>query len=292
MDIGQLQAVEAVIAAGSFTAAARRQHLTQPALWARVRGLEEELGIRFFERRGRGVVPTAACVQLRPQLRALLDQVGNVAAAAEDVREGRGMPARIGCAQYHVPHFLAGCIEELLTKHPRAPFPRIVPVTSATAAASLKNDEVDLLVSARQAESAWEGFVLYPLFIAVVGRGVPKGPFDIRNLRGRRIVTLPRDSAVRTVLEDAAAFPLDIVHEDRDTSTLLSLAERGLATAVIVSEALLAEQVARAGRLAVGRRVISTELWLQWRSEEALSPSARVLRDVIRGRVGRRRVQP
>jgi DNA-binding transcriptional LysR family regulator len=52
---------------GSFTAAAVRLHTTQPAISARVRDLEGILGIRIFQRRGRGV-------ELTIEGRALLDK--------------------------------------------------------------------------------------------------------------------------------------------------------------------------------------------------------------------------
>jgi DNA-binding transcriptional LysR family regulator len=291
MDLPQLEALEAVLATGSFTAAARRRHLTQPALWARVKGLEEELGVKLFARHGRGVLPTAACLQLRPRMRALLDDAESIEALARDVREGRGMPARIGCAQYHVPHFLAGCITRLFKENPKSPFPQIFAITHDTAASSLQSGALDLLVSLRASEGVFDGFALYPVFLAVLGRGIAHGPCDVRKLTGRRIVTMPRDSAVRTTLEQAcgaAGVHLDIVHEDRDARSLVALAGTGHATAVVVSEGLNTPELARAGRLAVGRRVLSGELWLQWRSEEALSPSARALRDIMRAQARRR----
>lgn len=285
MDLPQLESLEAVIDSGSFTAAAHRLHLTQPALWARVKGLEDDFGVRLFERRGRGVVPTAACLQLRPRIRALLDDARSLSSIAADIREGRGLPAKIGCAQYHVPHFLAGCIAKLLRQHPGSPFPQVVPVSHATAAPTLARGDVDLLVSLRVTDAAWDGFRLYPVFIAVVGRGIPPGPFDLRDLEGRNVATFPRDSAVRSAIEQACAAAgvhLAVVYEDRDARSLLALAAEGVATAVVVSEALSARELSRAGRAAAGKRVLSNELWLQWRSEESLSPSARALRDIMR----------
>jgi len=289
MDLRQLEALDAVIETGSFTAAAKARHLTQPALWAQVRGLEDELGVPLFERSGRGVVPTRACLLLRPRVRAALDSAQSVAAFAGEIRAGRATPARIGCAQYHVPHFLADCIADLQAGDPKAPFPVIVPVTSTTASPALADGVIDLVVHARDGRM-WEGFPLYDVFVAVVGPRVATGPFDVRKLAGRRIVTLPRDSAVRTALEDTcreAGVELEIVHEDRDAPSLLALAARGLATAVVISEALGPADLERVGRLVDGKRALGAALWLQWRSEASLPPSARALRDCIRERAAR-----
>src|SRR4051812_49948020 len=60
MTFQQLQYVLAAFEHGSFSAAAQALHLAQPSLSEQVRRLEAELGIKLFERVGRGLVPTEA----------------------------------------------------------------------------------------------------------------------------------------------------------------------------------------------------------------------------------------
>ena len=48
--------LEALAADGTLTAAARRLHVGQPALSQRLTGLEDRLGVRLFERKGRALV--------------------------------------------------------------------------------------------------------------------------------------------------------------------------------------------------------------------------------------------
>jgi len=57
-DVYRLQALVTVIEEGSFSAAVNRLHLTQPALSARLKLLEENLGCALLERTSRGVKPT------------------------------------------------------------------------------------------------------------------------------------------------------------------------------------------------------------------------------------------
>jgi len=57
-DIFRLQAFVAVVDEGSLSAAVRKLHVTQPALSARLKLLEESLGCVLLERTGRGVRPT------------------------------------------------------------------------------------------------------------------------------------------------------------------------------------------------------------------------------------------
>ena len=64
MDIQSLNALVAVAESGSFSVAAERLHLTQPAISKRIAGLERELGIVLFDRTGRRALPTQAGAQL------------------------------------------------------------------------------------------------------------------------------------------------------------------------------------------------------------------------------------
>jgi hypothetical protein len=57
---------------GSFTAAADKEGLTQPAVSLQVKGLEQRLGVRLIERVGRRAQPTAAGLDLLVHAKRLL----------------------------------------------------------------------------------------------------------------------------------------------------------------------------------------------------------------------------
>ena len=60
----QLDAFEAVARLGSFTAAASKLHLTQPALSRRIQSLEEHLNAALFFRKPSGIELTGAGFRL------------------------------------------------------------------------------------------------------------------------------------------------------------------------------------------------------------------------------------
>src|SRR5207244_8638759 len=60
MDTRQLAAFCAVVDRKSFSQAAERLGVTQPAVSLQIRGLEERLGQRLLDRSGRRVEPTEA----------------------------------------------------------------------------------------------------------------------------------------------------------------------------------------------------------------------------------------
>jgi DNA-binding transcriptional LysR family regulator len=59
MDIYQLKVFLSVYRNRSFSAASRELHLTQPSVSIHIKKLEEELGVRLFDRVGRRTIPTA-----------------------------------------------------------------------------------------------------------------------------------------------------------------------------------------------------------------------------------------
>lgn len=75
MDFANLQAFIAVAETASFSGAAERLHLTQPAVSKRVAALEEELNSRLFDRIGRRIDLTEAGRALLPRAHAILEAV-------------------------------------------------------------------------------------------------------------------------------------------------------------------------------------------------------------------------
>src|SRR5436305_2638514 len=72
MDTRQLAAFCAVVDLRSFSLAAERLGVTQPAISMQVRGLEERLGQRLIDRSGRRVEPTEAGQRLYASAQRLL----------------------------------------------------------------------------------------------------------------------------------------------------------------------------------------------------------------------------
>jgi len=79
MELYQLRSFAAVAESGHLTRAADRLHISQPALSAQIKALEDELGVPLFERLPSGM-------ELTPAGRSLLPEAQKVVAAAQVLR--------------------------------------------------------------------------------------------------------------------------------------------------------------------------------------------------------------
>jgi DNA-binding transcriptional LysR family regulator len=88
MDTQHLQAFIAIAETGSFSAAAERLHLTQPAISKRIALLEEQLGTALFDRIGRHISLTQAGASLLPTAIHILQEVAAARRAIADLNGG------------------------------------------------------------------------------------------------------------------------------------------------------------------------------------------------------------
>lgn len=72
LDTYHLQVFMTVVESGSYTAAAQRLHMTQPAVSRHIRLLQGQLGVSLFRRAGRRVVPSVAGERLAAVARQVL----------------------------------------------------------------------------------------------------------------------------------------------------------------------------------------------------------------------------
>ena len=145
MNIADLSTFLAVAESGSFSRAAERSFLTQPAISKRIAALEAELGARLFDRVGRRVQLTPASTALLPQARAILDGVGEarrrIAALSIDIAG----PLRLGTS-YHVGlHRLPPALREFYTAHPKVQLDLRF-MDSEAACDAVEQGELDLAV--------------------------------------------------------------------------------------------------------------------------------------------------
>lgn len=96
LNLDQLGAFVSVVDLGSFTAAAEKAGLTQPAVSLQVKLLERRLGVRLIERVGRRAQPSPAGLELLPRARRIIEACSMAEEAMTPFREGSVGRVRIG----------------------------------------------------------------------------------------------------------------------------------------------------------------------------------------------------
>jgi DNA-binding transcriptional LysR family regulator len=119
MDIPSLQTFVAVAEIASFSTAAERLYLTQPAVSKRVAALEEELGTRLFDRVGRRVSLTEAGRALLPRARTILETVEDSRRAISNLTGRVEGPLKIGTSHHIGLHRLPPVLRAYVTQYPK-----------------------------------------------------------------------------------------------------------------------------------------------------------------------------
>src|SRR5215813_1643204 len=118
MEVHQLRYFCAVAETGSFTRAAAREQVAQPSLSQQIMKLEEELGVRLFDRLGRAVRLTEPGQLFLPRARTIL---GELRAAKEEVAERQSTASGkvcVGVIPTIAPYFLPPRIAMFSRKYP------------------------------------------------------------------------------------------------------------------------------------------------------------------------------
>ena len=118
MNLADLEAFLTVADGGSFSRAAERLHVTQPAVTKRVQALESALSCRLFDRVGRRIYLTDAGRVLRPRAEALLRGLADTRRELRDL--DRRVAGELGLAtSHHVGlHRLAPALRAFTRRYP------------------------------------------------------------------------------------------------------------------------------------------------------------------------------
>lgn len=146
MDSNSLSAFLAVADNGSFTAAAERLFLTQPAISKRIAQLEEQLGARLFDRIGRQVHLTEAGHALLPRARQVIRDLDDMSRAISGLSGEVSGTLRIGTSHHIGLHRLPPVLRQFSREFPK----------------------VQLDIHFIDSEEAWEGVLHGDLELGVV----------------------------------------------------------------------------------------------------------------------------
>lgn len=143
MELRELAAFVAVVEEGGLSAAARRLHVSQPALSQTVSGLERELRVKLLQRSSTGARPTEAGATLAGEARAVLARYEQaLRAMAQYTRDG-GEILRLGIPLEFPAAVLSAALAELAAACPDTKV-QVRHLSSAQQLAALRAGELDV----------------------------------------------------------------------------------------------------------------------------------------------------
>lgn len=118
MDIAELRAFVVVAETASFSAAAERLFITQPAVSKRIASLETELGTALFDRIGRTIQLTEAGNNLLPRSREILAQLNDLKHTADNLGQRVAGPLNMATSHHVGLHRLPPALQQFTHEFP------------------------------------------------------------------------------------------------------------------------------------------------------------------------------
>ncbi len=235
MELRQLRYFVAVAEELHFRRAAERLYVAQPAVSEQIRKLEDELGVRLFDRTNRKVAITDAGTALLEEGRRVLAQADAAQLAARNAVQRAGARLRIG----YLPDALPASVPRALGTLAQS-VPRVDAYVETGPALRLiqrvRDGELDAAVTVLPAPTA--GLIVttlghQSLVVAVPANGSPSvaPAISLARLAPTRLVTMSRDAnpafhdAIVALCRSAGVAPTHFeVSEPRVESVLLAVA--------------------------------------------------------------------
>jgi LysR family transcriptional regulator, nitrogen assimilation regulatory protein len=238
LDLRQIQYFVCLYEGGSFTRAAQRLNVVQPALSMQMGRLEKRLGVDLFERTSRGVTPTRAGEQLYRLYQPILLDLRNADQLAMELSGKVSGKIAVGIIPSITNSVLADVLSRFGTAYPEVEI-RIDEAYSGTLIDWVVSGDLDIAVvnGARRKEGISSHPLVAEELLLVERRNSGKGaskPIPFRDLRRLDLVLPSRRHGIRTIVNEAAEQQgLEIVPKievDALSPTLKLIAEGELMT--------------------------------------------------------------
>ena len=241
MDLKLLAHFVAIAEAGSMALAARRLHVSQPALSRQIRELERLLGVQLFDRIGRRIALSADGAEMLARSRRLLAEAESLRARGAALGGGKGGVLRVGAT----PQFLEAAMPQVLTlyrrRHPEVEI-RLFEGGGDRLMRGVEHGEFHIGIPTLNVVAPLQGVLLYPLrVLAVMSRRHPlasRRVLSVAELKDEPLLILGSEFHTRQLFEaacSAAGAEPRVLLESRSPQSVIALAAAGHGVAIVPS---------------------------------------------------------
>jgi LysR family transcriptional regulator, hydrogen peroxide-inducible genes activator len=161
MTITQLEYVVAVATYKSFVAAAEKSFVTQPTLSMQIQKLEDELGIKLFDRNKHPITITAMGLAIVEQAKIILADCEKIYELIQNQQNKLGGKFRFAVIPTVAPYIIPGLLEKYVDQHPEIRL-QVNEMETNKIITALRNNEIDAALVSTPLEE--NGIREYPLF--------------------------------------------------------------------------------------------------------------------------------
>jgi len=206
----QLEAFRAVMLTGGMTSAADLVRITQPAISRLIKDLEEEIGLKLFERSGNRLRPTREAGILFKEVSRHFNGIRHIESVAGELKKSHMGSLRIACYTAPALSFMSGIIQSFISDRPDVSI-YLDTVPSQTVLELVSMQHYDLGISIFTGEYPGLSIEPVPAFRAVCvlpdsHRLLEKETVEATDLEGEALVCLSPISLLRmqtdAVLDD------------------------------------------------------------------------------------------
>ena len=286
MELRQLEYFVAVVEERSFTRAAQRERVAQPAVSAQIRRLERQVGQPLLMRSSRDVRLTQAGAAMLPHARAALAAVRDAQAAVDEVAQLIRGAVAIGTVTLH-PIDVAGLIAAFHADYPEVEI-TLGTDNSDALLAMLEDGRLDMAIVSIGVDETLPGMdfavVTDEALEAVVATGhrlARRKALSLKELCEHPLISLPAGTGLRSRLDSACAaagLRPRIAFEATSPLELAELARHGLGVAILPQSMARSSDELHALRLPPELR--GRLVWA-WR-RDVTGPAARLLSERAR----------
>jgi DNA-binding transcriptional LysR family regulator len=246
MDLRHARTFVTVAEMGTVSKAALQLRIAQPALSRQIADLEQELGLKLFDRVGRRLLLTGEGEQLLGDCRALLSCADAVVEHARHLQRGDTGVLKVAGS----PQIIEGAVSEFLTRYAEH-YPNVQVRLSeaigwAETAAMLERGDIHLGINLMRAvqpdDQRFASHALEPIDLLAACRSSTalgkNGKIEIARLAPYPLLVLETSYVFRRNFDAAcrlAGLTPNIAYESRTPHTLLVMAESGHGVAIIPS---------------------------------------------------------
>ena len=281
MELRQLRYLVALADEQSFTRAAEREHIAQPALSQQIQKLEQELGIPLVERTTRRVQITDAGNLLVARARRVLTELESARQELDRVRGIQTGHVVVGAMNTMGPVDITLVLGRFHQLHPRVEM-MVRESNSDELAEMLRVDAVDLAFLSVTERVESHGLALHQILMEELVVVLPAdhslaGEEEIRmvDLSREDFISYREGARLRELLDGAAAeagFEPRIILESNESRRIRRLVARGLGIAILPRS----HAVGTSDAIATARLVepsLARDITIAWRAGRRLPPA-------------------